>query len=850
MFKSNGHHLLTCGLILIMSHTTFAAPRFSGGLCQSQGNWVKTALESSESVTNALMALKDDPACKALIDAVQRSPQIDATTRDGAGTAEVDSYVNVNQELAAISSFLKAPTNGVDQNIFQQLVYQVAFNKSFNVIKTIKEDAKYASMNLTDSQAQDVQMVGDRIKSFLNRSAEVAKVSMATTTNILQALPQSQTCLHNRPEESSVIFSSLVGTAASLLSSGRMNGVPEFISSLMTYSREMSYIKFLTPIEQERFNTTVSCLIESTSETYCSMVDAEQALNVISDENHKMLVKETVKNQNLDAVANPLAGMIILIREMPVIQNWSQKVLFGIEPRLAVEAQMKNNYWQGFVGFLTSVNTLKATFRDKEQIYLQYQGNLDNPAKLSQIKGILDSVISVVAPQFSRTEEGINFYTQAIPPERIPFFLIGKDQLPADFNERMKTFDTFYTNWTNDGSNGFNDPDALLETVKARLWILMDKAQTSANTFFASRMIVDSQNLVAEAMKGPGVSPYVAFVNTRKYLQNLSTKLRQGVQYMNQDPELHLQANALKTQISLIQDSVNRLTRIINGLDKIAADSAGTDTKANASANQEVMNIIYDTANMMVSRDSFFATRLQTLVQADLSDTLIRNKTISEYQKSLLYSLGRDILTRLSEYFGGDPVSQRLDVSQAKNIQIANLQSVEGLFAKVVFSQLVDLTCKLEGGYSCYFNTRKNRFDPAGSNPEIISFNESIKKGRANKGLAFKYYNWLNPATENSESYNTIRAKLCIQSLAFESREKFATLCQGQVLKSDFKANKSLSLDLSYDQELSAIRSKKSTNGTTDFEAARVAGVCSFRTYLRRNTVYRMYNDFLNADTN
>lgn len=856
---------------LMTSGEAQAAARFSGGLCQSQGTWLQSALQQSELITNAIEALRNDESCKALVNALERSPKVDAATRESSDDPGITSYANLNRELSALSDYLKPARVGYNNNLnpgempvgdaqFRQLVYQVVFNKSYDAIKNLSQEPEFVKLNAAQTGA--VADVGLRLRAFMKKSEDVANMTMTTTKNVLAALPESKLCLHNRPNEAGVIFSSIVHASASMLTGGRVNGVGEFLSSLMTYSREMDYVKNLAPLEMQRFNASVSCLIESTSEAYCAMQDAEDALDFLKlsgdGSGKKALVTQVVANKDADPIANPLGGLIILMRDVPVIQSWMQKVLFGIEPRLSIEATMKNGYWQSFVGFITSVNKLKADFRDREQLYLENSANKDKDAKLSQIQEIHSQIYSNMmggVGGMMGASADMNFYTRNMNPDLIRFYLIGVDQFPSGFNPQVRNFDSFWAEWSASGSNGLNDPDKLLQTIKARLWNLMDRAQTEANSFFASRMVVDPQNLVTEAMKGPGISPYQAFYNLRNYDANLVKKLTKSAQALATDPSQRLRSRQLLAQVPLLNDSIRRLDTIIKELDSIADIPPDADEAKMVESNRSVMNIIYETANMMISRDSFFGTRMQTAVQADLSDTLYNNRHLTERQSQLLFSIGSDIVLRLSSYFGNDPVLQRTDVSQAKVVQIENLKSVENLFARTMFKQIIEVSCKIDGGVACdYVNAN---LDPAAKDglldqqsSRIRMINDAIQKGRDGRGLLWKWRQWANAATEDSDAHRQLLAKLCIQTLAFESRDAFATLCKGAKLISEFSGadSKATDLDLSYDEALASIKNVKSAGTGAKMDKARGQGVCSLRSYIRKNHVYRMYRDYSNLD--
>jgi hypothetical protein len=259
-----------------------------------------------------------------------------------------------------------------------------------------------------------------------------------------------------------------------------------------------------------------------------------------------------------------------------------------------------------------------------------------------------------------------------------------------------------------------------------------------------------------------------------------------------------------------------------------------------------VMDVVYEFANMLDSRDSFLGNRMQTLLQTDISDTLWTNRQLTLQQTQLLSSLGADLVSRLSFYFSNDPVLQRADVSQAKIIHLQNLRSLESLFAKNVFNNILKIDCGIFGGPYC--SSAKN-LDPVAtsifSNNSVDSLNQTLNAVRQSR------WGSGGPApTEDSQAHRYIRAKLCVQSLAFETREKFKEICKGATLISEFSDENNLKgLNVVYDNALETIASIRNSNLTGKIDISRGAGVCAFRSYLRKNHIFRMYQEYRSRDT-
>lgn len=824
------------------------ASRFTGGLCISQGNWLQAALQQSDVISNAISSLQNDPNCKGLTDALRNLPRYE---QGQVQDPETNSFANLSRELQALGQFMRPDSQalGMSAQEFQNIVFHTAFNKSYDSIRDVQNSSELSK--LSDFARFETMNVSLRVKAFLRKSKDVANMTMSTASSVLGALPNSELCLHNNPSVAAALFGAIAHSAASLTSGGEINGVGRFVGDLLDYSRNMKYVKSLKPMELERFHNSVSCLIESTSEAYCSINDAELTLNLMKDNNLAQrqveMLNKVILNPEQDIVASPLAGLVLMMRDIPVIQGWMQKVLFGVNPKISAEATMKNDYWGSYVMFIQSINSLMADFNDKEQLYYATTKGQNVSTKLSQVKDIMETTLGNL---YGGPKQGINFFSRAMQPETIPFFLLGL-QMPTDFNVQTKNFDTFWLLWSQDQTNGFNDPDQLLKMIRNRLWDLMDRAQIQANEFFATRMIVDPQNLMTEAMKGPGVSPYQGFVNLRHYFKNLIVKLKSGAVEISKNPLQEARAHAQVAQIPLIENSIERIDKILSSLKEVGQIGSRSlnlngQSEPELSAHlqsQVIMSAIYETANMMVSRDSLFGTRMATILQADISDTLYRNRKLSPEQRDYFLAVGPKIVSELSGYFAVNPVNQRADISAAKMAHLKNLESVESLFAKNLFGRIAEINCMTEGGYAC--EVSHGNVDV--TDRQVMSnVNDFIRKSRQGKGLYFRWVGWLHKPTEDSAAHQQVKAKLCIQALAFKSRNHFEEICRDAVLVSDFADTKdSFALNMDYNKTLATVQGLSTSDLPNRIDASRTAGVCALRSYLRKNHVFYMYREYM-----
>ena len=194
---------------------------------------------------------------------------------------------------------------------------------------------------------------------------------MNIASNVLDSLLTEQQCVTGNI--AGPILSSMVSIVSSVVSS-RQNGfgnrVARFINQFSQFHRNEKFVKSLRMVNDAQFRNSISCLIEVSTENYCNVTDAQALYNSFSEQN-KISVDENgnyVATKNKDASSyseSALRGLYILTQQIPVVTEWLEKVMRGVDPILKTDAQQKNDTMQTTMQFFLKENILSAAINSQ-----------------------------------------------------------------------------------------------------------------------------------------------------------------------------------------------------------------------------------------------------------------------------------------------------------------------------------------------------------------------------------------------------------------------------------------------------------------------------------------------------
>nr|BDT27753.1 hypothetical protein BHI3_12190 [Bacteriovorax sp. HI3] len=809
-------------------------PYSFGGSCSSQGSWTAAALSQTTSIKNILISLKDDPNCKGIETVVNQLQGVESS---------------FNQNSAEDSSSV-ATWEGLPSDI--------------NALRELGRSSGHQTkdvLNMLMGKTLD-NAVLSRYKNIAIRSDRVARTGLKFVDQALTTLPQFDRCLVERPNQAVALVGGLLKLTSAFASSGEnvIGDAGNTIAKLATYMRNSKFTSVLSKLDQTELWMSMSCLLETTTEAYCSARDTYQSLNYA----------KTSKKINMDSLeTNPLEGYFLLTREVPIISSWLQKVQFGATPKLESDTIPKNTTITSFAAFQTKQNQLLAKFAQSAQVIAE-ESDIDKK-KIAVMEMILD-----LSDTMSGSRESVNFYTKARTGSLIPFFLLGRSTIPPEcFGKMAMTAEDYLRGSGVPSQPEFADPSALVLRVGEQLKLINDEAALIAGRYYQNRVIVDNPNLVDESLTSQTITVYQSMIRISKYLGKLIEKSKNERRNLIQIPSMIETKKRLDEVIASYATVRSKVLEYVEMQKEITSSQDKADFQTMVYEDQEIKNasikiiqMAFERFNVAVQKDTFLSTRLSTYVQKDFAMRIQDSQNISKDQQNLLIASGSSLIDRLNTSYKKDPNAVYLDLSTAQVVNKKNIDAVEEMFTESFAQAISDVKKIADKG-----KTKKNSksaldSDPAKAKIHMTTLRKftdliyygllfDINEGRTSTPKIYKAKK-IESQEDANESFNTLRSRLCIQALAFSDQERYKTICKGASLGPVLKIEDSYAgteaemarenriqtanLSVFYDINAMSVTSPLFTQYAKN--AQRDVNICAFRNYRRANYAYWMVKEF------
>lgn len=846
-------------VLAFFSQSLLAGPYSFGGGCSSLGSWTQAALAQTETLIKITTSLRDVPACKGIEAIVPKVEAAQALLKlDDKEALRADRIETIPNEIAALRNFSVASPE------LREQVMKLLMSRNLEGASLATEAAAGTTSTAAGAAAKAIApetvALATAIQTINNRTQRAAIVGMDMLDQAFALLPAYQECLMGKPDQGLALVSAMVKLTASFASSqeGVASRLGRTISNLVTFMRNTKFSQALKQLNETEFWMSMSCLMETTSQSYCSARDARKLL----DYGVRELRPSMNRNGKVD-IKNPLAGYYILTREIPEVAEWLQKIQFGIVPKLTTEAMFKNSILDNVNQLMKDINTIRGYYKEK---LLNFSILKDNESKKSYTLNLIKALSNKLGSGGSEhSSANMNFFTMSVMDEMIPFYLIGLTTMPPECAPPKlgdSRFPTPWDQWMLNGGkfqNQFQNPDELTRTIEIQLEKLIDGALTKASLYYQQRMIVDMANLVNESVTNQTGTVVQALTRIRDYLHLL------GKEIATRRGEVLL--------IPTIRETASKIQKVLDAYENvrdIAAEfpEAGVADEVMREYDERVrqaykgiIETAYDQFNVLLQRDTFLSTRLSTLIHYDYAMRMRSNDRMSEYEKELLMESGKDLLTRILGVAGVNPTAALNDLNSALVVNKRNLEAVEHLFRESLYpvieevkmitqNRASDQNLNMRSLYRMYQDTYFKALGDAEDVDPWLNQSFGYLWAFSTQGMTpwvrrvyhadlYPIRVSVHPAIRGADdefgSFDQFRARLCIQTLAFNDRRFFQDVCQGAVLKSAFtktdasQAAKTIPLDAIYDSYMSGAKSRQPVTGES---------ICAFQTYARRNLVF------------
>lgn len=845
-------------------------PYLFTGPCSSQGSWTQDALIQTNRLREITQQLRDDPSCKALGESLQSSfshiyNDLD-NLQKGLNGAEVRAS-NLGKEIRALRE------TGVNNPLLQKILNANMLTKMFDfaLIKSSSNDLKNVQPTRLSSEEKT-----ELLANFGNRMSRVANRGFTIFNQAIDSLPRLQTCLTDTNSSGQVLAAS-VSMLGALVSSGEDPlgaQTAMAISKLSNVMREAKFAGVLKKLNQQEFMASIQCIMETTSESFCSARDSRILYEQMKkDLQVRKSTKEEEKNNPFPAKIkfdSPLYGFYILTQFAPIITDWLFRIQIGTSPRLREDGAYQIRILNDVNSFYVAKKNIEAEFNNITRNISTFS---DYDSKKNYAKNLVVKISDLLL-QGAGNNINENFFQKAGSPSEVPFRLLGID-VPAEViagGAMMPAGTWLDNNYRN--MPIFQDPENVPKIVWKNLENILQAAAANAINYYNQNFVADQVGMVNDSFIGLPYNIKSALQTVDSYLAKLSEKIKtQG-----KDTTLLGSIEDTRMRIGKIFYRYNDLKKFVDenkdlGKTKLDPKDEYNYKKDLLKKNIALIDEVYTQFDVMIAKSGFLANRLITFVQYDFQMFVKNSLDNSHEEKDVIYkeiafASGKMIFDRLHQMAGNNPALLNLDLDSALRIYKENIAAQEMLLADSYINVLSQLKLSADRQHydsrSVTFDSIKRAYNDGwtktANEDRNIVFRVASGLWNTAKALTgfeeqkypVQYRSFIGIKDDTiystDDEFNSAKkvfTRMCIQGLAFTGKENMRAiynLCNGVILRSPFEPNQIPDeFKKDYNTYLSINFSQKLSDGyQKDYRLNHSNRICAFRDYNRRNLVVNL----------
>lgn len=843
------------------------SPYRYGGACGSQGSWTQQALSQTNELKSYLRNIKDDPKCKALPASLQSTLSELETQLNLAGKTANGESGSLPSEIGALRLFMSGTSlfrTQVSKMMTSKLVRKSVIDGS--QAPDASDSARLDGANAVT--AGDLVGLKERVRSGVN-------TSLMMIDRTVDALPDVQECM-TQPNQFGHFLASTVAVLGSIASSGQDGtgaALARTVSKLFDANRNIRFGTALGTLDRNEFLASLACILDVTSENYCSTRDGQILFNemnknselITTDKGELKLRDRTQSLQNNQQV-HPLEGYYVLTQNLPVIADWLQSIQLGVEPRLPTDSQQKNKPLDEINTFYKAVNNLRGTYNSTLETMRQMKTASEQRNLV--LKLISNLTMSMGGGDFDGMGAGNqNFFTVTYQPMHIPFRLIGIET-PAAVLGSTSGFQQGpdqYLAANFEKMPEFQNPEELAKKIGSNMDEIIRRASDSAITYYNKWIVIDKIAIVNRSVVGSIMNVKESLGEIDRYLYRLEVRIKTN----SGDPSM----------LPGLRDTRVRIEKVlgkfaaVESLGKSMLDpknSVSTDLSPELlQASEGLIKEVYDQFYVMLAKSGWLANRLVDFVQYDYNLMLRSGLDMTPYVQEIYLATGRTMVNQIIANSQNSPAAVNEDLALALRIGKGNIEALEYALSPSYADEIAFLTQVAKGDrYVDSFTKYATQNSVLIADPIPGNYNSDV--WRYSEGIIIKPHAyalgsflpllssvaeyWFSPQhvslDDEFDSAKRLRNQLCIQTLAFSNLNPFWNMCKNAEMVSPFVDGLKPENAIKARQQLDVIYKDKAWEKYKEDPKLNLSlRICGLREYNRKNLVLYLLQGELRGST-
>ncbi len=840
MFRSQIYYSLFLILVLpeaflgYSNRALASSYSFGGGACKTQGTWTENAIAATRDLMTVVEGLRNAEGCGQLavtIDTYLRELNTNLSSVEEF-KSQASKISNVQEEILAHRQYAQDPNLGSVAS--RSMVSGINELAAISLGSPASGATNDATMGSPENTASFLPNIGERVFT-------AGKKGIAIADKILDSMTSEQLKCLSSPNLIGPFFTAVVQLSASMVNSGQDffgKDVSSLVNKITALARNAHFDRIGRDLQWLQFQNSMSCLIDTLSEGYCSTLDAQILFNEEMKRAKPISWDWNLSTQNASGVPQGhdfeklkksiFEGYYVLTQQLPVVTAFLERIQRGIPPKNHSDANFQNKIQSNTFSYFLNERNIIADWNEARTT-ISHMTNIE-----SQKSAIADTLKKLGRLITGDRDEGsgLNFLDRVTNGRKVMFQLMGRE-LPSEVigknGMQIRAEDWLDVNY----SYFIGDPVAAMAEISKNLDLLLSSANQAAVEYYNYWFIADQPGLMVDSLTGMTYNIPEALEGINLYLEHFSKQPYVDASVLPAVYETIEKINRILSQYKLLRETGLNLKNRYGNLDLYPLEERQQILQKTIEQYKDLIEIFYNEFLILKARSSFLVNRITSFVKIDYQKRLrlenFNPADENELLRQIYYATGDVVFERMRLISSKNPAEIDSDLNLAQHTYLESLRAMEDLVRDSFAATIAQMKMEIEGvdtTTSGIFEdsiVRANRDADANS---LIHFQawlmDRIYDGlpqflrpqsqrawsyrAADKiyGLTKMFFNpdrypgmsALNPVRlfmkneapgvqENSNgAIHKTLALFCIQSLAFRDASPFYNLCKGIILKS------------------------------------------------------------------